>query len=57
MIAVGITALVLAWFQHRQEVKALRAEAGALPYSLAGLMAGLIAVLGLVALVVVIWRL
>lgn len=57
MITVGITALVLAWFQHRQEVKALRAEAGAMPYSIAGLMAGLIAVLGLVALVVVIWRL
>jgi putative membrane protein len=57
MIVLGLTALTLAWFQHRREVKALEAEAGALPFSIAGLMAGLIAVLGLVALVVVIWRL
>jgi putative membrane protein len=57
MIVLGLTALTLAWFQHRHEVKALEAEAGALPFPIAGLMAGLIAVLGLVALVVVIWRL
>ena len=57
MIGIGITALTLAWFQHRQEVKALAAEGGAMPFSIAGLMAGLIAVMGLVALVVVIWRL
>ncbi|HXL59893.1 MAG TPA: DUF202 domain-containing protein [Mycobacterium sp.] len=57
MILLGLTALALAWFQHRQEVKALHAEAGAMPYSIAGLMAGLIAGLGLVALVVVICRL
>ena len=57
MIVLGLTALTMAWFQHRQEVKALEAEAGAMPFSIAGLMAGLIAALGLVALVVVIWRL
>jgi putative membrane protein len=57
MIALGLTALTLAWFQHRQEMKALHAEVGTMPYSIAGIMAGLIAALGLIALVVVIWRL
>ncbi len=57
MIILGLTALTLAWFQHRQEMKALEAQAGAMPFSIAGLMSGLIAILGLIALVVVIWRL
>ena len=57
MIVIGLAGLTLAWFQHRQEMKALKAEAGALPYSISGIMAGLIAILGIVALVVVIWRL
>jgi putative membrane protein len=57
MIVVGLTGLTLAWFQHRQEVKALKAEGGTMPYSISGIMAGLIAILGIVALVVVIWRL
>jgi putative membrane protein len=57
MIVIGLTGLTLAWFQHRQEMKALKAEAGAMPYSISAIMAGLIAVLGIVALVVVIWRL
>ena len=57
MILVGLTGLTLAWIQHRQEMKALRAEVGPMPYSIAGIMAGLIAGLGLIALVVVIWRL
>jgi putative membrane protein len=57
MIVIGLTALTLAWFQHRQELKALRAQDATMPYSLAGVMAGLIAALGLFALVVVAWRL
>ena len=57
MIVIGLAGLTLAWFQHRQEMKALKAEAGAIPYSISGIMAGLIAILGIVALVVVIWRL
>ena len=40
-----------------RRLTALEAEAGPMPFSIAGLMAGLIAALGLVALVVVIWRL
>jgi hypothetical protein len=57
MIGIGLTALTLAWIQHRQETNALRAQDPRLPYSLAGIMAGLIAILGLLALVTVAWRL
>lgn len=57
MIVIGLTALTLAWIQHRQECKALRAQDPHPPYSLAGIMAGLIAILGLLALVTVAWRL
>ncbi len=57
LIVIGLAALTLAWFQHRQEMKALRAEGAHLPYSLSGVIAGLIAGLGLFALVVVAWRL
>ena len=57
MILIGLAALTLAWFQHRQQMKALGAEGADMPYSLAGVMAGLIACLGLLALVLVAWRL
>ncbi len=57
MIFLGVTALALAWLQHRQEVKALEAMIGPMPYSISGIMAGLIAGLGLVAFVAVILRL
>jgi putative membrane protein len=57
MIVIGLTGLTLAWFQHRREMKALEAAAGPMPYSISGIMAGLIAVLGILALVIVIWRL
>jgi hypothetical protein len=46
MILVGLTGLILAWIQHRKEMKALQAEVGPMPYSIAGIMAGLIAGLG-----------
>jgi inner membrane protein YidH len=51
MILVGLTALALAWIQHRQEIKALKTEFGTMPYSIAGIMAGFIAGLGLIALI------
>jgi putative membrane protein len=57
MILVGLTGLTLAWIQHRQEMKALRAEVGPMPYSIAGIMAGFIASLGVIALIVVAFRL
>jgi putative membrane protein len=56
MILLGLMGLTLAWIQHRQDMKALRAEAGPLPYSIAGIMAGFIAGLGAIALVVVAFR-
>jgi putative membrane protein len=57
MIVIGLTGLALAWLQHRQQLKALKAEVGDLPYSISGIMAGLIAVLGVIALVIVAMRL
>jgi putative membrane protein len=47
MILIGLTALVMALVQHRQGMKALQAEFGATPYSIAGV----IACLGILALV------
>jgi putative membrane protein len=57
MIAIGVLALLIATIQHRQSVRAMRAEYGdVVPLSLATLVAGLFAALGLVALVAVILR-
>ena len=56
-IVIGLVALILAWVQHRREMGALRAQVGGTPYSLAGIMAGLIAGLGVIALVIVALRL
>ena len=54
MILIG---LILAWIQHRQEMRSLRIQVGAMPYSISGIMAALIGVLGIFALVVVVMRL
>lgn len=51
LILAGLTALALAWLQHRQAMRALRAEFGAMPYSIAAVMAVFIAGIGVVALV------
>jgi putative membrane protein len=51
LIVAGLTALALAWLQHRQAMQALRAEFGAMPYSIAAVMAAFIAGIGVVALV------
>ncbi len=50
MIVIGLLALVLAGLQHRQAVRALRADFGPMPLSLAGVLATLIAGLGALAL-------
>ena len=50
LIVAGLTALALAWVQHRQAMRALRAEFGAMPYSIAGVMSAFIAGLGVIAL-------
>jgi putative membrane protein len=56
MIVVGLTGLALAWIQNRQQMKALEAEAGPMPYSIAGIMAAFIALLGALALIAVAFR-
>jgi putative membrane protein len=57
MIAIGLTALTLAWIQTRQELKLLRPQAGPAPYSLASVIAAMVAGLGVVALTAVTLRL
>jgi putative membrane protein len=47
MILVGLIGLTLAWIQHRQAMKALQVEVGTMPYSISGIMAGFIAVVGI----------
>ncbi len=51
MIAIGLVGLLLANVQHRRAVKALREECPGLPLSVAGAMAVLIMVLGILAFV------
>jgi len=58
MISVGLTALILAIAEHRRGMLALRAEYGQLvPRSLAMLIGGLVALLGCVGLLAVVFRL
>lgn len=56
MIGIGIAALILATFTNRREMKALRHQYPFVPYSLATLVAGLVALLGAVTFVAVLLR-
>ena len=56
MIVIGIVALGFATYQHRRDMKALRAQHPEVPYSLATILAGLISLLGVVALIAVVFR-
>jgi len=56
MIVIGLVALTLATFQHRRSMKAMRAGNTALPRSLSAIVAALIAVLGLVGLIAVVFH-
>ena len=53
MIGIGLTALLFATIEHRRNLKALRADYGPVPLSLATLVGGLIAILGVLGLVTV----
>jgi putative membrane protein len=53
MIGIGLTALIFATIEQRRNMQSLRAEYGALPPSLATVVAGLIAVLGVLGLATV----
>jgi putative membrane protein len=56
MISIGLTALVLATIEHRRQRRALLAQYGTVPLSLAGVVAALVAVLGVTGLVLVLLR-
>lgn len=56
MIVIAIVVLLLAWTQHQQGMRALRAQYGPMPSSIAGIMAAVIAALGVVALLAVVVR-
>jgi len=57
MIGIGLAALVLATVEHRRNMKALRETYGPVPYSLAAVVAGFIAILGVAGLLIVLLRL
>ena len=56
MIIIGIVALMLATFQHQRDMKTLRAHHPEVSYSLATVLAGLISILGVLALLAVVFR-
>jgi putative membrane protein len=56
LISMGIVALVLAGLQHHASLRTMRVSYGALPRSVAGPVAVLIGLLGVVALIGVIVR-
>ena len=56
MISIGIVALLFATIQHRRDMKALRVLHPEIPYSLATVLAGLMSLLGVLALLAVIFR-
>jgi putative membrane protein len=57
MISIGLIMLVLATAQHRRDLQVLRKQYGHVPRSLAAVMALLIAALGIVGFVAVLFRL
>jgi len=56
MIGIGLISLVMATIQHRQDRDALKATDAEVPRSMAAVLAGLIAILGLVAFVAVVFH-
>lgn len=56
LVAIGLISLVLATLEFRQNIRALDAEYGGKPRSLAVVMAALISLLGILALIVMIFR-
>jgi putative membrane protein len=57
MIGIGLTALAFATIEHRRNMNGLRASYGSVPYSLAAIVAGLIAILGVAGMFTVLLRL
>ena len=57
MIVIGLVALLLATIEHHRSMKEIRAAYGNVPRSLAAVVSGLIAVLGIISLIAVVFRL
>lgn len=57
LIIIGVVSLVLATIQHRHQLKILKIAYENMPMSTAGIVAGVISVLGLGTIFVVIFRL
>lgn len=57
MILIGLVALLLATIEHHRSMKDLRATYGNIPRSISAVVAGLIAVLGMISLIAVAFRL
>lgn len=56
LVSLGLASLLLATVEHRLNMQGLRAQYPDIPRSLAGVVAALIAILGIVALIVMILR-
>ena len=56
MISIGLGALLLSAIEHRRNLQSMRVRYGHVPRSTAAIVAGLVSVLGIVALVVVTLR-
>ena len=56
LIAIGLVSLVFATLQSRHEMRVMREHFGDVPYSLANVVAGLVAILGVLTFVAVILR-
>lgn len=56
MIATGLVALLLSTLEHRRHMQALRAQYGPVPQSMAALLSGLIAILGIFGLLSVLFQ-
>jgi putative membrane protein len=56
LIAIGLIALVLATIQHRYDLSVMRKHYAHVPYSMATIVGGLVAILGIVTFSAVIFR-
>jgi putative membrane protein len=56
LVSIGLFSLVLATLEHRQNIRTLSEQSGGDTHSLAVVMAGLISVLGILALLAMIFR-
>jgi putative membrane protein len=56
MVIIGLLALLMGTWEHRRQLKSLRAQYPNLPHSLSMLFAACISILGLLALATIIFR-